>query len=43
LRPDDRVAPLMERTLESFAPVMREGFFIVPRLATHEDPGESGA
>jgi aspartyl-tRNA(Asn)/glutamyl-tRNA(Gln) amidotransferase subunit C len=43
LRPDDRVAPLMERTLESFAPSMRDGFFIVPRLATHEDPAESGA
>ena len=43
LRPDERVTPLMERTLESFAPSMRDGFFIVPRLATHEDPGESGA
>ena len=41
LRPDDRVAPLMEGTLESFAPSMRDGFFIVPRLATHEDPAES--
>jgi len=28
--------PLM-RTPESFAPEMRAGFFIVPRLATHED------
>ena len=43
LRPDDRVAPLMEGTLESFAPSMRDGFFLVPRLATHEDPAESGA
>jgi aspartyl-tRNA(Asn)/glutamyl-tRNA(Gln) amidotransferase subunit C len=43
LRPDDRVAPLMEGTLEAFAPSMRDGFFIVPRLATHEDPAESGA
>lgn len=43
LRPDDRVAPLMEGTLESFAPLMRDGFFIVPRLSTHEDPAESGA
>ena len=25
---------------EEFAPSMREGFFIVPRLATHEDGGE---
>jgi aspartyl-tRNA(Asn)/glutamyl-tRNA(Gln) amidotransferase subunit C len=43
LRTDVRVSPLMERTLESFAPAMRDGFFIVPRLATHEDPAESGA
>jgi aspartyl-tRNA(Asn)/glutamyl-tRNA(Gln) amidotransferase subunit C len=43
LRADDRVAPLMERALESFAPSMRDGFFIVPRLATHEDPTESSA
>ena len=43
LRTDDRVAPLMEGTLESFAPSMRDGFFIVPRLATHEDPTESSA
>jgi aspartyl-tRNA(Asn)/glutamyl-tRNA(Gln) amidotransferase subunit C len=25
---------------ESFAPEMRDGFFLVPRLATHEDEGE---
>lgn len=43
LRTDDRVAPLMEGTLESFAPSMRDGFFIVPRLASHEDPTESSA
>jgi aspartyl-tRNA(Asn)/glutamyl-tRNA(Gln) amidotransferase subunit C len=43
LRPDVSVPPLMERTIESFAPAMRDGFFIVPRLATHEDPAESGA
>jgi aspartyl-tRNA(Asn)/glutamyl-tRNA(Gln) amidotransferase subunit C len=43
LRPDERVTPLMEGVLESFAPSMRDGFFIVPRLATHEDPVESGA
>jgi len=43
LRPDVGVPPLMEGTLESFAPSMRDGFFIVPRLATHEDPSESGA
>jgi aspartyl-tRNA(Asn)/glutamyl-tRNA(Gln) amidotransferase subunit C len=25
---------------ETFAPEMRDGFFLVPRLATHEDEGE---
>jgi aspartyl-tRNA(Asn)/glutamyl-tRNA(Gln) amidotransferase subunit C len=43
LRPDVGVSPLMKGTLESFAPLMRDGFFIVPRLATHEDSSETGA
>lgn len=43
LRPDVGVPPLMSGTLASFAPKMRDGFFIVPRLATHEDSSESGA
>ncbi len=43
LRPDVGVTGAMSGTLESFAPSMRDGFFIVPRLATHEDPSESGA
>lgn len=43
LRPDVGVPPLMQGTLESFAPAMRDGFFIVPRLPTHEDSAESGA
>jgi aspartyl-tRNA(Asn)/glutamyl-tRNA(Gln) amidotransferase subunit C len=30
-------APLGEPP-ESFAPSMRDGFFLVPRLASHEDP-----
>ena len=25
---------------EEFAPLMRDGFFLVPRLATHEDQGD---
>ena len=25
---------------DGFAPLMRDGFFLVPRLATHEDQGE---
>lgn len=32
--------PLAERP-EGFAPEMRGGFFIVPRLATHEDAEEA--
>ena len=43
LRPDVTIVPLMDRALETFAPSMRDGFFIVPRLATHEDSSESGA
>jgi aspartyl-tRNA(Asn)/glutamyl-tRNA(Gln) amidotransferase subunit C len=33
-------APLREPP-ESFAPSMRAGFFLVPRLASHEDPEPS--
>jgi aspartyl-tRNA(Asn)/glutamyl-tRNA(Gln) amidotransferase subunit C len=29
--------------LESLAPEMRDGFFLVPRLATHEDEGDSAS
>lgn len=43
LRPDVGVPPLRAATLASIAPSMRDGFFIVPRLATHEDSTESGA
>jgi aspartyl-tRNA(Asn)/glutamyl-tRNA(Gln) amidotransferase subunit C len=43
LRPDVGTPALMSGTLASFAPKMRDGFFIVPRLATHEDSSESGA
>lgn len=43
LRPDVGVSPSLKGTLASIAPLMRDGFFIVPRLATHQDPTESGA
>jgi aspartyl-tRNA(Asn)/glutamyl-tRNA(Gln) amidotransferase subunit C len=43
LRPDSGPPALLSGTLESFAPMIRDGFFIVPRLATHEDSAESGA
>jgi aspartyl-tRNA(Asn)/glutamyl-tRNA(Gln) amidotransferase subunit C len=38
LRPD--VGPPIPLSLERemFAPSMRDGFFLVPRLSTHEDP-----
>jgi aspartyl-tRNA(Asn)/glutamyl-tRNA(Gln) amidotransferase subunit C len=38
---EDVVAPVpLTRELEAFAPQMAEGFFLVPRLATHEDAGD---
>ena len=43
LRPDVGVPGVSLAALASIAPAMRDGFFIVPRLATHEDSGESGA
>jgi len=30
-------------TRDEFAPAMRDGFFVVPRLATHEDATETGS
>lgn len=43
LRPDVGVPCGIAGGLPSIAPAMRDGFFIVPRLATHEDSTESGA
>jgi aspartyl-tRNA(Asn)/glutamyl-tRNA(Gln) amidotransferase subunit C len=43
LRPDVGVLGVMSGTLASIAPAMHDGFFIVPRLASHEDSSESGA
>lgn len=42
LREDRGPAIPLEERPESFAPEMRDGLFIVPRLSTHED-AESGA
>ncbi len=39
-RPDQPGAVRLEVTREQNAPQMRDGFFLVPRLATHEDIGE---
>lgn len=37
LREDGGTPYPLARPPESFAPAMRDGFFIVPRLATHEE------
>jgi aspartyl-tRNA(Asn)/glutamyl-tRNA(Gln) amidotransferase subunit C len=37
LRPDDGPALGLARARDEFAPRMRDGFFLVPRLSTHED------
>jgi aspartyl-tRNA(Asn)/glutamyl-tRNA(Gln) amidotransferase subunit C len=38
LRPDVGPQIPLAREREAFAPSMRDGFFLVPRLSTHEDP-----
>jgi len=37
LRPDTGPQIPLARPREDFAPKMKDGFFLVPRLATHED------
>ncbi len=41
LRADDAPPVLLQRAREAFAPATRDGFFLVPRLATHGDAGAS--
>jgi len=41
LRQDDGAQVPLARPREAFAPVMRDGFFVVPRLESHEDSGSS--
>jgi aspartyl-tRNA(Asn)/glutamyl-tRNA(Gln) amidotransferase subunit C len=41
LRPDTGPQIPLARAREDFAPRMRDGFFLVPRLATHDDASES--
>lgn len=43
LRKDERAPIAMDEAVASIAPEMRDGLIIVPRLATHEDAGESSA
>ena len=38
LRPDVGPPIRLARERDAFAPNMRDGFFLVPRLSTHEDP-----
>ena len=40
LRPDSGPPIPLAAPRESFAPSMRDGFFLVPRLATHESEDE---
>ncbi|MEO7963700.1 MAG: Asp-tRNA(Asn)/Glu-tRNA(Gln) amidotransferase subunit GatC [Gemmatimonadaceae bacterium] len=40
LREDTNPQRALATARESFAPIMRDGFFLVPRLATHEDAEE---
>jgi aspartyl-tRNA(Asn)/glutamyl-tRNA(Gln) amidotransferase subunit C len=40
LRADGSAQYPLASPRESFAPAMRDGFFLVPRLATHEDEAE---
>ncbi len=42
LREDVGGSVPLERPLEAFAPLVRDGFLLVPRLATHEDLNEDG-
>jgi aspartyl-tRNA(Asn)/glutamyl-tRNA(Gln) amidotransferase subunit C len=38
LRPDAGPPIPLARTLDAMAPRTQDGFFLVPRLSTHEDP-----
>lgn len=40
LRADEGPPVPLSRPREEFAPKMADGFFLVPRLSTHEDAGE---
>jgi aspartyl-tRNA(Asn)/glutamyl-tRNA(Gln) amidotransferase subunit C len=39
LRPDDAKPVELARPIADFAPKTRDGFFLVPRLSSHEEPG----
>jgi aspartyl-tRNA(Asn)/glutamyl-tRNA(Gln) amidotransferase subunit C len=39
LRPDENNSIPLQRAIDDFAPKTRDGFFLVPRLSSHEEPG----
>jgi aspartyl-tRNA(Asn)/glutamyl-tRNA(Gln) amidotransferase subunit C len=41
VRPDTGPAIPLARSLDAFAPAMRDGFLLVPRLSTHESSEEA--
>lgn len=41
LRRDEGPSVPLARDIASFAPLTADGFFLVPRLATHEDAGDA--
>jgi aspartyl-tRNA(Asn)/glutamyl-tRNA(Gln) amidotransferase subunit C len=41
VRPDSGPPIPLARSLDAFAPSMRDGFFLVPRLSTHESAEEA--
>lgn len=41
LRPDSGPPISLARSLETLAPRMKDGFLLVPRLSTHEDPEDT--
>jgi aspartyl-tRNA(Asn)/glutamyl-tRNA(Gln) amidotransferase subunit C len=41
LRADAGPSTELKRQIADFAPNTRDGFFLVPRLSTHEDAGET--
>ncbi len=43
LRPDDTLPVSLSRDRSAFAPAFRDGFFLVPRLATHGVAGTDPA
>ena len=43
LRPDGGASVPLQRPIADFAPAVRDGFFLVPRLATHDQLGEEGS